>query len=108
LWPEDTDYDGKRIILGDDNYFNRNLMIDACGLIQIGSHNMFGPDVYMTDSNHTFGPGIDPHRAPMQIGTIKIGNCCWIGAKAMILKDVEIGDYSVVAAGSVVTRSFPA
>ena len=107
LWPEDAAFNGERIILGDDNYFNRNVMIDACNSISIGSHNMFGPDIYMTDSNHTSGPRIDPHKAPMQKGIIKIGNYCWIGAKAVILKDVELGDYCVVAAGAVVTRSFP-
>lgn len=107
LWPEDSYFDGHRIRLGDDNYFNRNVMIDACNFIEIGSHNMFGPDIYITDSNHTFGYGIDPHKVPMKKGVVKIGNCCWIGAKAVILKDVELGDYCVVAAGAVVTKSFP-
>ncbi len=108
LWPENTDYEGIRIRIGSNNYFNRNVMIDACGLIEIGDDNMFGPDIYMTDSNHTFGPGIAPGKASMQKGHIKIGNRCWIGAKAVILKDVELGDGCVVAAGAVVTRSFPA
>src|ERR1700712_2640483 len=51
LWPIDEDFDGVRISIGSDNYFNRNLMIDACGRIEIGDRNMFGPDVYITDSN---------------------------------------------------------
>lgn len=107
LWPEDTDFDGIRIRIGNGNYFNRNVMLDACGLIEIGDDNMFGPDVYLADSNHTFGSGISPKEAPMQLGHIKIGNRCWIGAKAVILKDVELGDGCVVAAGAVVTRSVP-
>lgn len=107
LWPEDTPHEGKRIVIGDDNYFNRSLMIDACNYIEIGSHNMFGPYVYITDSNHTYGLGIDPHLAPMQKGKVIIGNYCWIGAHAVILKDVVLGDYCVVAAGAVVTKSFP-
>jgi acetyltransferase-like isoleucine patch superfamily enzyme len=68
---------------------------------------MFGPDIYITDSNHTFGIGISPSNEPMQKGEVKIGNHCWIGAKAVILKDVVLGDYCVVAAGAVVTKSFP-
>lgn len=106
LWPEDTDHDGLRIRIGSRNYFNRNLMIDACGSIEIGDDNMFGPDVYVTDSNHAFGRDAAPGLAPMNKGRVKIGNRCWIGAKAIILKDVELGDGCVVAAGAVVTRSF--
>jgi acetyltransferase-like isoleucine patch superfamily enzyme len=107
LWPNDKEYDGIRIRIGNRNYFNRNLMIDACGLIEIGDQNMFGPDVYITDSNHRFGPGIAPNEQPMNVGKVKIGNRCWIGAKAVILKDVELADGCVVGAGAVVTRSFP-
>jgi acetyltransferase-like isoleucine patch superfamily enzyme len=108
LWPEDTPFEGKRITIGSNNYFNRNMMIDACGSVEIGDHNMFGPDVYITDSNHTTGMGVQVQLQPMKKGNVKIGNYCWIGAKAVILKDVELGDYCVVAAGAVVTKSFPA
>ena len=108
LWPQDAPSDNIRIKIGDKNYFNRNIMMDACGLIEIGNNNMFGPDIYITDSNHRFGVGISPASQPMEAGIVKIGNYCWIGAKAIILKDVELGDYCVVAAGSVVTKSFPA
>ena len=108
LWPLDSDHDGIRIRIGSHNYFNRNLMIDACGCVEIGDENQFGPDVYITDSNHTHGPGLVGKREGMQVGRVKIGNGCWIGAKAVILKDVELGDRCVVGAGAVVTRSFPA
>lgn len=107
LWPIDGDYEGVRIQIGDRNYFNRNVMIDACGFIEIGSDNMFGPDSYITDSNHTIDAIAPPGASPMQIGRVKIGNRCWIGAKVIILKDVELGDGCVVGAGAVVTRSFP-
>jgi acetyltransferase-like isoleucine patch superfamily enzyme len=107
LWPEDTSVEGHRIEIGTNNYFNRNVMIDACNHIEIGSNNMFGPDIYITDSNHSTGEGIDPHNAPMKKGIVVIGNSCWVGAKAVILANVELGDYCVVAAGAVVTKSFP-
>jgi acetyltransferase-like isoleucine patch superfamily enzyme len=108
LWPEDTAHHEKRIIIGDNNYFNKGLMIDACNVITVGDNNMFGPDVYITDSNHAYGPGISPGEHAMKKGVVKIGNHCWIGAKVIILKDVELGDHCVVAAGAVVTKSFPA
>ena len=95
------------MILPQKNYFNKHLMIDACNHIAIGNYNMFGPDIYITDSNHNYGSGISPSEQPMQKGIVNIGNYCWIGAKVTILKDVTLGDYCVVAAGAVVTKSFP-
>jgi maltose O-acetyltransferase len=81
-------------------------MIDAQGLVEIGDDNAFGPDVYLTDSDHRFGRNRSALELPMDVGTVKIGNRCWIGAKAVILKDVELGDNCVVGAGAVVTKSF--
>jgi len=108
LWPIDAPFSGIRIRIGNGNYFNRNLMVDACGYVEIGDGNMFGPDVYIADSNHTYGGGVAPHRLPMDVGKVRIGNNCWIGAHAIILKDVNLGDGCVVGAGAVVTRGFPA
>jgi acetyltransferase-like isoleucine patch superfamily enzyme len=108
LWPANAPFNGIRIKIGNYNYFNRNLMIDACGYVEIGDKNMFGPDVYITDSNHKFGGGAAPHTLPMDVGEVRIGNHCWIGAGVIVLKDVELGDGCVVGAGAVVTRSFPA
>jgi len=110
LWPTKASAgDGElRIRIGDRNYFNRNLMIDACGLVEIGSDNLFGPDIYITDSNHTFGPQVTPKDSAMKAGRVAIGNRCWIGAGAIILSGVTIGDGSVVGAGAVVTRSVAA
>lgn len=42
------------------------------------------------------------HYAP-----IKIGKRVWIGSNATVLQGVTIGDWSVVAAGAVVTRDVP-
>ncbi len=108
LWPIDAGYDGIRIRVGEGNYFNRDCMIDACGYIQIGNRNMFGPGVYITDSNHRVSEGGSIVDGGMDIGRVEIGNDCWIGAKAIILKDVVLGDGCIVGAGAVVTKSFEA
>jgi acetyltransferase-like isoleucine patch superfamily enzyme len=108
LWPEDSGHDGIRIRIGDTNYFNRDVMIDACNYVEIGNKNMFGPGVYITDSNHTVPADGWVGSAPMDRGTVSIGNGCWIGARAVILKNVTLGDRCVVGAGAVVTKSFPA
>lgn len=38
---------------------------------------------------------------------IKIGNNVWIGARAMIMKGVTIGDGAIIAAGAIVTKDVP-
>jgi len=110
LWPmaNNPADDSVRIRIGNGNYFNRNAMIDACGLVLIGDENMFGPDVYITDSNHQIENGKGPKDLPMNIGRVVIGSRCWIGASSIILSGVELGDGCVVGAGSVVTRSVAA
>lgn len=108
LWPHDSTSSKLRIEIGNGNYFNRDVMIDACGHVTIGDGNMFGPGVYVTDSNHGYDGASNPGQLPMDIGTVSIGSHCWIGARAIILKDVELGDNCVIAAGAVVTESFSA
>ena len=108
IWPIGDIYNGIRIHIKDNSMFNRNLYIDACGYIEIGNGCMVGPDVYITDSNHKVEYGISSRNIPMNVGKVIIGDNCWIGAKSIILKDVELGENCVVAAGTVVTKSFPA
>lgn len=38
---------------------------------------------------------------------VNIGNKVWIGSRATILKGVNIGDGSIIAANSVVTKDVP-
>ncbi len=42
-----------------------------------------------------------------EMGTIEIFDHCMIGANTTILKDVKIGPYAIVGAGSVVTKDVP-
>ena len=41
------------------------------------------------------------------IEPIRIGKNCWIGANAVILPGVQLGDNVIVGAGAVVSKSFP-
>jgi acetyltransferase-like isoleucine patch superfamily enzyme len=75
------------------------------------------------DSATTIGPGCaiswgvrildsDLHRLmrdgePSPDAPVRIGQGCWIGANALIMKGAQLGDGSVVAAGAVVTSEVP-
>ena len=40
-------------------------------------------------------------------GHVEIGRYCWLGMGSVILPNITLGDFTIVAAGAVVTKSFP-
>ena len=99
--------DAARIVIGPRTYINRNTMLDADALIEIGGQTMIGPFCYLTDHDHTVHAGAAPAAGPLVSAPTRIGARCWIGAHVTILKGVSIGDGAVIGAGSVVTKSVP-
>ncbi len=77
--------------------------------IQIGDECLIGADVMIVDTD--FHPIPSENRRFSKEGIksapIVIGRNVFIGARSVILKGVTIGDNSVIAAGSVVSRSVP-
>ena len=95
--------------IGENCFFNNNCSINCVGKIEIGNDNQFGEGALLYDHNHKYR---DEKQLisdqGYNIGTIKIGNNCWIGSNVVILKDVEIGDNVVIGAGCVIHKSIPA
>jgi maltose O-acetyltransferase len=96
-----------RVIIGENVYVNRYTVIDASSHLEIGRDTMIGPHCYITDHDHGFSVGERPGHTDLVMAPTKIGERCWLGAAVIVLKGVEIGAGTVVAAGAVVTRSLP-
>ncbi|KTC66081.1 chloramphenicol acetyltransferase (plasmid) [Legionella adelaidensis] len=71
---------------------------------------LIGSGVHLYVNNHRFEntklPIMEQGWYPSKPITLKKG--CWIGANAIILPGVSIGENAVVGAGSVVTKNIPA
>ena len=84
--------------------------ICAAKSVRIGDGCLLGADVIISDSDfHAVDPEArrDPARAFESAAPVRIGNNVFLGARAIVLKGVSIGDNTVVGAGSVVTRDLP-
>lgn len=73
--------------------------------VEIGNHVIMGPDIKIYSRNHK-AERID---IPIQAQgkhylKTKIGNDVWIGANVIITAGVTVGNHSIIAAGSVVTK----
>lgn len=78
------------------------------GPVSIGKHVNLAQGITVTALNHNFKDS-DKRIDEQGVSTnpVTIGNDIWIGANAVILPGVTIGDHSVVAAGAVVTKDVP-
>jgi len=96
---------GENIRLGTRVFINQNCTLYDLGGITIGDDVMIGPNVSLITSGHPIAPS--RRRDGVTAAPIVIGRNVWIAAGVTVIGGVTIGDNSVVAAGSVVTRDVP-
>ncbi|HCN48829.1 MAG TPA: acetyltransferase [Chryseobacterium sp.] len=99
---------GERIKIGNNVGIGEFAYLGGSGGLEIGDECIIGQYLSCHPENHNYE---DLHTSIRHQGVsrkgIKIGKNCWIGSKVTILDGVEIGEGSILAAGSVVTKSFP-
>lgn len=102
---------GERITLGAGAQIGQGSYLwagDNVGRIVIGDHALLAPEVFVTASNYDFDAGDGPVMAlPKREADVYIGANTWLGTRVTVLAGVSIGDGTVVAAGSVVTKDLP-
>jgi acetyltransferase-like isoleucine patch superfamily enzyme len=103
-----TGDEGPVIVIGDRCSIGRGTSIVGLRHIEIGDDVAIGPNVYITDHNHSYGDvtvpiaGQWPHEDP-----VRIGAGSWLGTGVIVLPGSDIGCHVTVAAGSVVRGSVP-
>ena len=82
---------------------NPGCYIHGVNRIYIDDYTQFGPNVGLMSGNHD----LYDFRKQQAAKPIRIGKHCWIGMGVVVLPGVELGDFTIVGAGAIVTKSFP-
>jgi maltose O-acetyltransferase len=103
--PFHCDY-GFNIRLGAGVFLNFNCVILDVVEVTIGDGTQIGPGVQILAADH---PRDAAGRASgREFGRpVRIGRNVWIGAGAIVLPGISVGDDALIGAGSVVTRDVP-
>jgi len=92
-----------KLYVGDHVHLGMSNMLQAGGGIEIGDYVVLGPGVKIWSINHKFD---DLSKPIMEQGyefkKVVIGNHCWIGANVFIMPGANLGEGTIVSAGSVV------
>jgi putative colanic acid biosynthesis acetyltransferase WcaF len=89
-----------RLRIGDYSWIGEDVWLDNLGDVEIGSNVCISQGAYLCTGNHDWN---DPAFA-LRVSGIRVGDRTWIGAKAILCPGVNVGEGSIAAAGSVVTR----
>ncbi|TDO21971.1 acyltransferase [Pedobacter duraquae] len=100
------------IIIGNHVMIQKDCHIGAINKIQIGHGVLIASKVFISDHSHgeatSLSIKIPPLKRPLfSKGPVIIEDNVWIGEGVIILPGVTIGENSIIAAGSVVTKSIP-
>ena len=95
---------GLKIGIGCDIKDNVILDYGACNLITIGNNVTIAPQAYLLAHDASTKREL----GYTKIGLINIKDNVFIGARALIMPGVTVGENSIVAAGAVVTKDVPA
>lgn len=98
---------GRYITIGDRFFANYNCKILDGGRVTFGDDVRIGPDCTFCTPNHELDPALRKE-GYMIYKPITVGNNVWFGSGVLVLPGVTVGDNSVIAAGSVVTKDIPA
>lgn len=104
---DNADHDFRNLQIGDNCYVGKSVFFDLPRQVILENEVVISARVMFITHADT-GNRIMSSWYPRIEGPIRIGRGSWIGAGAIILPGVELGECCVVGAGAVVNKSWPA
>jgi acetyltransferase-like isoleucine patch superfamily enzyme len=98
-----------RIEIGNRVTATGDLQIAATRSVVIENDVIFAKNIYITDQSHGYANANEPYKYQklQRISPVLIKQGCWIGQNVVILPGVTIGEFAIIGANSVVTKSVP-
>src|SRR6266542_1950181 len=91
---------------GTDCYLGKNVTLDLAAPLTLGNEVILAAGCLLLTHQDCGNRRMSTYY-PRETGPVTIGDGSWIGAAAVILAGVSIGECAVVGAGAVVTRDVP-
>lgn len=108
FWIEQSfwcDY-GYNIEIGENFYSNHNLVILDAAKVTFGDNCFVAPNCGFYTAGHALD--VEQRNQGLEIAwPITIGSNVWIGGSVSVMPGITIGDHTVIAGGSVVTKDIP-
>lgn len=98
-----TEFNDSLLHIGENSQINKAVELDYSGDLVIGNNVVVSELVNIMSHDHGLNPKSNPVKRPKTIH-----NNVWIAAHAILLPQAQIiGENSIIAAGSVVTKDVP-
>ena len=94
------------VVIGEDTWVGPMATLDGSGGLTIGRNCSISSGVQLL-THDTVRWALSGGAEPYDRSPVRVGDCCFLGTYAVVIRGVTIGDRCLVGAGAVVTRDVP-
>ena len=94
------------VTIGEDTWVGPSCLLDGSGGLKIGRNCSVATGCQLL-THDTVKWALSGGKAAYEYAPVTIGDCCFIGTGATVVKGVSIGSHCLIGAGAVVTKDVP-
>lgn len=97
-------HDAAEVIFGHEVFIGYDAEIDISQKLILGNHVLIAPGCFITDHQHNYRRHTRIAAQGCRAAPVKLEDDVWLGAHAVVLPGITIGQGAIVGAGAVVTH----